>query len=81
MYTRMCSLMVRHNFFEQSNFIEKRLCKVVEQNLDETITKCMNGIGCQYKDGCALRMNKNIKSLIRKEIKKYDTGSDDKKDL
>lgn len=88
MYARACSLMMsKAEFFEQASFvnivnkqIKARVSKVIEKNLDETVTKCMNGMGCQYKDGCALRMNKNVKLLIRKEIKKYGSGADDKRD-
>ena len=85
MYTRVYSLMMtKYKFFEQTciinNQIKARVGKVVEKNLDETIGKCMNGMGCQYKDGCALRMNKNVKRLIRKELKKYGSGTDEKKD-
>lgn len=88
MYARACSLMMaKAEFFEQTSIvnivnkqIKARVCKVIEKNLDETIGKCMNGLGCQYKDGCALRMNKNVKILIRKELKKYGSGTDDKRD-
>lgn len=88
MYARACSLMMaKAEFFEQASIvnivnkqIKARVCKVIEKNLDETIGKCMNGLGCQYKDGCALRMNKNVKILIRKELKKYGSGTDDKRD-
>jgi len=60
--------------------IKARVGKVVEKKLDETIGKCMNGMGCQYKDGCVLRMNKYIKTLIRKELKKHGSGVDEKRD-
>ena len=87
MYSRICSLMPKHNFIEQISIVEiadkqlkKRICMKVDKIIDETIHKCMNGMGCQYKDGCALRMNENVKKMIRKEIKKYGCGSDEKKD-
>lgn len=87
MYSRMCSLMLKHNFIEQINVMEiadkqlkKRVGMKVEKKIDETIHKCMNGVGCQYKDGCALRMNENVKKIIRKEIKKCGSGSDEKRD-
>lgn len=77
MYTRMCSLIAPVYLFEQTSIVnivnkqfKARVGKVVEKKLDETIGKCMNGQGCQYKDGCVLMMNKDIKTLIRNELKK-----------
>lgn len=84
MYTRACSLIMKYGFIEQNCIneiinkqVKKEIIKIVEKNLDQTIGKCLNGAGCQYKDSCVLQTNKNIQKLVRREIKKLGTINDD----